>query len=82
MGNQIASQQFTVKLDELAQTFSNVLIMPYGGYRWNLYQGLYVQGWGGAGYTTTVSGATDFADLNYDVAPIIPFGALHLGYEF
>ena len=33
VGNQIASQQFTVKLDELAQTFSNVLIMPYGGYR-------------------------------------------------
>lgn len=85
IGVQAAQQQFVIKNDEtgnISQQFDNALIMPYTGYKWNLYKGFYAMGWAGIGYTTKISGDTKLGSKNYDINPIIPFATIHIGYEF
>ncbi|MBX7057885.1 MAG: hypothetical protein K1X75_07445 [Leptospirales bacterium] len=66
------------------RVFSNGLAMIYGGYR--IYPGkqrnIYLQFWGGVGYTETVAGTTSLRGKSYDVAPTVPFATVHIGYHF
>ena len=84
-GIQLAQQNFLISNDASGtqeQKFTNMLVMPYGGYRWSLDKNLYTQAWFGLGYTETVSGSTQLGSEEYDVDPTIPYGALHIGYSF
>ncbi len=85
VGIQLGHQSFTVKnrtLGNGTSEFSNILVMPYGGYRWQLNKRFYAQAWMGLGYTDTISGNAQINDETYDVSPVIPFGTLHVGYSF
>lgn len=85
MGMQLAQQNYLISNDASGaqqQKFTNMLVMPYGGYRWQLNKHLYTQAWFGLGYTETVSGSTQLDTKEYDVDPTVPYGALHIGYSF
>jgi len=85
VGAQLAQQEFSIQNDQTGsqqQQFKNLLLMPYTGYRWPLNNELYVQGWFGVGYTEKSSGNTQLGENNYDIDPLVPFGAIHVGYEF
>jgi len=63
--------------------YSNLLIMPSIGYNWAPFSfPLYVKPWFGIGYTSKISGSNSIGDLTYDISPIVPFIALHIGYTF
>lgn len=87
VGGQLAAQRFHVRNEAAPDEkgrFTNVLIMGQAGYRWYPFAShtLYVQPWAGLGYTSPVSGDRRAGGERYDVAPIIPFLTVHLGYEF
>ena len=86
LGAQLAIQEYRIKNSDTGsdhQDFTNFLIMPYVGYRWfPADDGIYIQPWMGIGYTEQISGSTQLGDNNYDVSPIIPYLAVHIGYRF
>ena len=87
VGGQLATQRFHVRNEAAPGAkgrFTNVLIMGQAGYRWFPLgaRTLYVQPWAGLGYTSPVSGDRRAGGERYDVAPILPFFTVHLGYEF
>jgi hypothetical protein len=86
LGAQLAIQRYSVENSELSANetaFSNLLLMPYAGYRWYpTDSGLYLQPWAGLGVTGKISGSNDLGGDTYDVSPIIPFMTLHVGYTF
>lgn len=69
--------------DEVAK-YSNLLIMPSIGYNWQPFSkiGLYVKPWLGIGYTTKISGTNELGSYKYNIAPIVPFPTVHIGYRF
>lgn len=85
-GLQLAGHDFALANSTLApgekDEYTNVLIMPYGGYLFPLASNVYVQGWAGAGYTEKVSGSNTLSGEEYKISPIFAFAAVHLGYSF
>lgn len=85
-GGQLAVQQYRIKQSqsETRQVdFSNLLIMPYAGYRWfPTNSGFYIQPWLGIGYVNKISGTNQIDNKTYDISPILPFATLHFGYRF
>ena len=85
VGTQLAMQQYKIKHDEIAgeSDFWNFLALGYGGYTFQPFEmPIYFKVWGGLGYTTKVSGENTLGDQTYDVAPLLIFSALHIGYTF
>jgi hypothetical protein len=63
--------------------YSNLLIMPSIGYNWYPFKfPLYVKPWFGLGYTSKISGVNHIDNSTYDIAPLVPFLTLHVGYTF
>jgi hypothetical protein len=84
-GGQLSIQEFKIENDNTAgsEKFSNVLVMPYGGYTFQPFDfPLYFKAWGGLGYTSKISGENKLGDLEYDISPISMFATLHIGYTF
>lgn len=82
-GVQVATHTFSVEKNGESGEFTNLLIMPGVGTVWRpLHNGLYLRPWFGVGWTAKLSGATTVGGDTYDVLPILPFGALHIGYTF
>lgn len=86
VGGQLAHHAFRIENAKLAsgnQEFSNALFMAHAGYRWfPLNNGFYVQPWAGIGYVRKISGSTTLGNDNYDVAAVMPFATMHIGYRF
>lgn len=87
VGGQLAMQDFKLANSNTPggqANFTNAVLMTHTGYRWypKGNRKWYVQPWMGVGYTQTISGQTTVGAQTYDVAPIIPFATLHIGYEF
>lgn len=84
-GVQIALQEYEIEKDfyDGESTYSNVLIMGLGGYTFQPFDAdIYFKFWGGLGYTDNVSGETSIGNAEYDISPLLMFGALHVGYTF
>lgn len=63
--------------------YSNLLLMPSIGYNWQPFSfPMYVKPWMGLGYTAKISGDNTIQGKEYDVAPLVPFLTLHIGYTF
>jgi len=63
---------------------TNLLVMPRVGYLWRPFEklGLYLLPWAGLGLTGQVLGSAAVdADSQYAVSPLVPFGALHVGWQ-
>ena len=57
--------------------------MTYGGYTWQPFDfSFYIKPWAGIGYTSKISGTNNLGNSEYDIAPIMMFATLHLGYTF
>ena len=85
VGAQIAQQRFNITNENSGseqEEFTNLLAMPYVGHRWPLGEHFYAQGWFGVGYTENISGETQLGNRNYDIDPVVLFGAVHIGYGF
>lgn len=63
-------------------TYQNLILMPSVGYSWTPFKfPLYLKPWLGLGYTTQLSGQNVLQGQTYDIAPLVPFFALHIGYR-
>lgn len=86
VGTQLGLQEYKIENDhveESSSTYSNLLMMGYGGYSWQPFDlGLYIKPWMGVGYAPMISGNATVGDQKYDVAPIMTFMTLHVGYTF
>lgn len=85
IGSQVSLQEYKIEQEDLSGSlkYNNLLLMAYGGYTLQPFQiPLYFKFWGGVGYTTKVSGENVLNGREYDIAPVIAFGALHIGYTF
>ncbi len=84
-GIQTALQRYELKQPEKPgkARYDILLIMPYAGYRWFPGQsGLYITPWMGLGYARKISGTVHLAGKTFDVAPLVPFITVHIGYTF
>lgn len=82
-GVQVATHGFSVEQNGVSSEFTNILIMPGIGTVWRpWHNGLYLRPWFGVGWTTKISGENRVAGSIYDIMPLLPFGALHIGYTF
>jgi hypothetical protein len=85
VGTQVGVQEFRIENEGTPgkETFTNALLMGYGGYTLQPFdQPIYFKFWGGAGYTTKLSGENNLQNEEYDIAPVSIFATLHVGYTF
>jgi hypothetical protein len=85
VGGQLAIQQYKIQKDffDGQSSFSTVLLMGTGGYTLQPFSfPVYFKFWGGVGYTAKISGENSIANAEYDISPLLLFGALHIGYTF
>jgi len=85
VGAQLALQEYKIQKDfyDGESKYSNVLLMALGGYTLQPFEfPVYFKFWGGLGYTGQVSGENTIGNAEYDIAPLLMFGALHIGYTF
>ncbi|HHH50615.1 MAG TPA: hypothetical protein ENK52_06520 [Saprospiraceae bacterium] len=83
VGAQVAVQEFKIQKDffEGESKYSNILLMGLGGYTLQPFDfPLYFKFWGGVGYTGKIAGENFIGNAEYDISPILIFGALHIGY--
>ena len=81
-GTQIAFQRY--KIDNIggSSSYDTFLLMGHGGYKYNMNDQWYLKFWGGVGYSHKFSGSNRVGNLEYDVPTVVPFGALHIGYNY
>ena len=85
VGGQLGLQEYKIENSSIAgnEKFTNGLLMAYGGYTWQLFDtGFYIKPWGGFGITSKFSGTNTLGNSKYDIAPIVIFATLHIGYTF
>ncbi|MGE0321069.1 MAG: hypothetical protein AB7K71_11730 [Polyangiaceae bacterium] len=84
VGAQLAAQRFHYEREGFAGSAAStsLLAMPRVGYTWFPFDsGLYLMPWFGIGATAPVAGDRQIGGEEYDVFPLIPYGALHLGWQ-
>lgn len=83
-GLQVATQQYRISLKESSTAqFQNILVMPSIGTNIALFSSkFYLKPWIGLGYTSQINGSNVIENNEYDIAPLLPFATLHLGYKF
>ena len=86
IGEQIGFQNFRVSNEREASgstEFNSLLLMTYIGYSWHPYKGsFYIKPWAGLGISEKVDGINTIGSMRYDVGPLFPFFAVHVGYTF
>ncbi|MEZ4892938.1 MAG: hypothetical protein R3A50_11165 [Saprospiraceae bacterium] len=84
-GLQLGVQNFRLKNEAVIEdqaNFQNLIVMPSLGYSWTPFKfPLYLKPWLGLGYTTKLSGENVLQEQTYDIAPLVPFFTLHVGYR-
>ena len=82
IGGQLAYQEYDVMRYGVSADYSTILSMGYVGYQYYFYDNFYLKPWGGLGYQNKISGSSVVNGQEFDVAPLLLFGALHVGYKF
>lgn len=85
VGTQLAIQEYKIKKDfyDGEAKYSTMLLMGLGGYTLQPFEfPVYFKFWGGVGYTGKIAGEDFIGEAEYDISPILIFGALHIGYTF
>ncbi len=86
VGLQAGIQNFSIKNEsypDAKNTFSNLLLMPSVGYNWQPFKfPIYIKPWMGIGYTSKIEGNNTIGLSEYNIAPVLPFMTLHVGYTF
>jgi hypothetical protein len=85
-GAQIGLQRYRAENPDAgagAAHFTNLLLLTRVGYEWHPWRlGFYFFPWLGVGYTREVDGDTRVGDQRYGVSPLVPYGAVELGWRF
>ena len=85
VGTQLAIQEYKIQKELYIgeSSYTNILIMGTGGYTLQPFElPLYFKFWGGVGYTAKIAGENVLGNAEYDISPLLLFGALHIGYTF
>ncbi len=86
VGGQLALQDYQLGNPDSAAgqaEFKTLLMMLHTGYRWfPAGDHFYLQPWAGLGYTQKLDGSAKLGSKEYDIAPVIPFITVHVGYRF
>lgn len=62
---------------------TNLVLMPRFGYLWRPFDaGFFLMPWAGLGVQSRVAGSSQVGGRTYDLFPLIPYGAVHLGWLF
>lgn len=85
-GVQVAHHNLTLKDKNSPGSeskYKTVIVMPRVGYRWNIgSSGFYLLPWAGLGFVSTIGDDPKIGNQTYSAKKILPFGTLHLGYQF
>lgn len=83
VGAELALQRYRYARDGAPGAHAtNVVVMPRAGYQWRpFHAGFYVMPWAGLGVQGKVAGTETVGNQKYDVFPLVPYGALHLGWQ-
>lgn len=86
VGSQAMFQKYRIKNSAIGlehSDFTTFVIMAHTGYRWFPFKnGFYARPWLGIGYQTKNQGSVNLGEKTYDIFKILPFTAVHLGYQF
>ena len=82
IGGQLAYQEYDVTRYGTSSEYTTMLSMGYVGYQYYFYDNFYLKPWGGLGYQNKISGSSIVNGQEFDVAPLLVFAALHVGYKF
>jgi len=82
-GGQLGVQHFRVRHEGDEQTVVTLVVMARVGYEWHPWpRGFYFFPWLGAVYEPVIGGERSVAGDLYDVPPVLPYGAVELGWRF
>jgi len=82
-GIQVAKQRYEIERNGQKSSYDTTLIMGSFGYLYQPYDnGFYIKPWMGIGYQDKSSGSNVVNGVEYDVASVLPFATVHLGYKF
>lgn len=86
VGAQVAVHRWSLARPDVERetVASGLLVMPRVGYQWAPFDrlGLYVYPWLGLGITGRIGGDVDLAGASYQIGPVLPFAAVHVGWRF
>jgi len=82
-GAQLGVQHYRIRHGGDEQTVVTLLVLARVGYEWHPFaQGFYLFPWLGAAIGPVIGGQTMVGGDTYDVAPVVPYGAVELGWRF
>ncbi|MCB9559189.1 MAG: hypothetical protein H6709_24305 [Kofleriaceae bacterium] len=85
VGVEVAVQRYRYRNDDvpgMEAATVDLLVMPRAGYQWRPFAaGFYVLPWLGLGYAAEVAGDRRVGDREYAASPVVPYAAVHLGWE-
>jgi hypothetical protein len=85
VGAELAVQEYRYTNDNVpgAARATNAVLMPRFGYQWRPFDaGFYVMPWAGLGVQAQIGGSRQVGDRSYDLSPIVPYAAVHVGWRF
>jgi len=82
-GAQIGAQRFRVRHEGDEGAVDTLVLMARVGYEWHPWpRGFYLFPWLGAVYQPVIGGDRQVGGDEYAVPPIVPYGAIELGWRF
>ena len=85
VGAEAALQRYRYTNDDVAgqARATNFVFLPRAGYQWRpLDAGFYVMPWVGLGYEVQIGGSRQIGNRTYDLSPLVPYAAVHVGWRF
>ena len=82
IGMQLAHQKYDITKNSKDATYNTLLTMVHIGYNYTFYNNFYIKPWIGVGYNHKTSGSSTINGEEFDVAKIVVFPTVHLGYNF
>jgi hypothetical protein len=83
-GGQLGVQRFRVRRGGDEAVVVTGIVMARAGYEWHPWRarGFYLLPWLGAAYGPVLGEAAELDGDRYQVAPVVPYGAVELGWRF
>lgn len=85
VGAQLAVQRYRYENEHVAGAeagATNLLVMPRVGYLYRPFRaGFFVEPWLGVGATARLAGSAQVGDREYALFPVVPYAAVHVGWQ-
>ncbi len=82
VGMQLAHQKYKITKNAKDVTYNTFLTMLHLGYNYSFFENFYLKPWIGIGYNNKISGSSSIDGEEFDIAKLVVFPTVHLGYNF